>query len=102
MSVSEPYFCIRIVDGRHVAGYTTDGRDWYPIPKAAFGSPRDAVRYCEMRQAKVSPLRSRQEEAVARAVSPVPPGVSPAVTLESGLRGTRQHPSSLQGAVKDK
>jgi len=57
-----PYFCIRVVDGRHVTGYTTDGIDFYPIPKAAFASPRDAIRYAEMRQLAVSPLRSLDDD----------------------------------------
>lgn len=52
-----PFFCIRYIDGQHQVGITTDGRDFVAIPRAAFGKPRDAVRYAELRQQAVSPLR---------------------------------------------
>lgn len=59
---SVTFYCIRVLgDGRHQVGTTTDGRDFLAIPRAAFGSPRDAIRYADMRQAHISPLRSPED-----------------------------------------
>ena len=80
--MSDLYFCIRVVDGRHVTGYTTDGLDFYPIPKGAFASPRDAIRYAEMRQRQVSPLREADDETDAR--SRTPSSVSPSGLTTAG------------------
>lgn len=53
------YYAIRVrEDGRHQVYTTTNGRDRLDIPTAAFGKPRDAIRYCEMREARISPLRA--------------------------------------------
>lgn len=60
------FFAIRYVDGRHQVGMTSDGRDFIPLPRAAFGNPRDAIRYAEMRQANVSPLREADDVTDAR------------------------------------
>lgn len=63
------YYCIRVVDGRHVVGITTDGRDFTPIPRAAFDSPRDAVAYADMRQSAISPLRTSRSGQLGDAVN---------------------------------
>jgi hypothetical protein len=79
------YFCVHVVEGRHVVGYTTSGLDFYPLPRAAFGSPRDAVRFAEMRQANVSPLRPGSE---------VPPTHGEAAsTTVSAVAGQRHKPA---------
>ncbi len=52
---------IRVIDGRYVVGGTTNGIDFRPIPTGAFGKPRDAVRYAEMRERNVQPLRTDGE-----------------------------------------
>jgi hypothetical protein len=57
-----PFFCVRVTDAGFQVGITTDGRDFVPIPRAAFGKPRDAVRYAELRQQAVSPLRVSVED----------------------------------------
>ena len=65
-----PFYAIRYIDGQHVVGVTTDGRDFAPLPRAAFGKPRDAIRYAEMRQRAVSPLRAPGETETPSSVSP--------------------------------
>lgn len=59
------YFGIEVVDGQHQVYTTPDGIRRTPIPHAAFGRPRDAIRYVEMRQANVSPLRASVEPSVS-------------------------------------
>lgn len=53
-----PYYVIRLDGDRYRVGVTTDGTDFAPIPSGAFGTPREAIRYAEMRQLQVSPLRA--------------------------------------------
>ena len=48
-------------EGRHRVYATDDGISRIPVPRAAFGNPRDAIRYAEMRQTQVSPLRSADD-----------------------------------------
>ena len=55
--MSDFYGCRVRDDYSHEVYVTTDGRDRIPLPRAAFGNPREAIRYAEMRQANVSPLR---------------------------------------------
>lgn len=45
-------------DGRYRVCMTTNGIDHRPIPSGVFGSPRDAIRYAEMRELHVSALRA--------------------------------------------
>jgi hypothetical protein len=80
------YHCIRIVDDRYQVGVTTDGRDFVPLPRAAFGNPRDAIRYADMRQADVSPLREADDEVggAVRAVIPAPSSASPSGLTAAG------------------
>ena len=60
-----PYYVIRVDGGRFQVGVTTDGTDFSPIPTGAFGTPREAIRYAEMRQLQVSPLRAPVESEVS-------------------------------------
>src|SRR5690349_16380597 len=84
------YFCIRYVDGRHQVGMTSDGRDFIPLPRAAFGNPRDAIRYAEMRQMAVSPLRGADDvtDARSRTSSSVPPSGLTTAGNPAGLAST--------------
>lgn len=59
-----PYYRVRWTGDGYQVGVTTDGRDFAPIPRAAFGKPLDAVRYAELRQQAVSPLRASGEDVV--------------------------------------
>jgi hypothetical protein len=68
-----PAYHAHVDSGRYVACVTTNGLDHIRIPTAAFGKPRDAIRYCEMRQAAVSPLRSSDDDPA----SAPPAGSSP-------------------------
>ena len=77
------YYAIRVIDGRHVVGVTTDGRDFVPIPTGAFGKPRDAIRYAELRQRDTSPLRGPEEEPGVPPCPALPPGRSPGPTSET-------------------
>ena len=97
------YYAVRIVDGRHLVGITTDGIDWIALPRAAFDTPRRAIDYAEMRQQEVSPLRSGDEVAVPVTVfspsSPEPSGLTSAGRgVHSGTpRPTRNLPGSRVG-----
>lgn len=59
-----PFYAVRVTDDGYQVGVTTDGRDFAPIPRAVFAKPRDAVRYAELRQQAVSPLRASGEDVV--------------------------------------
>lgn len=63
---------IHVEAGHYVACVTTTGLDHQRVPRGAFGKPLDAIRYCDMRQAAVSPLRAPGE---AGTPSPASPGV---------------------------
>lgn len=82
------YFCIRVVAGQHVVGYTTDGIDWYPLPRATFGDPRAAIAYADMRQAHISPLRSSAEVATHPSVA------ASAESLRGDSAGSKDSPAS--------
>jgi hypothetical protein len=59
------YFGIRVRDdGLHEVYVTEDGISKMPLPRAVFVRPRDAVRFADMRQAGVSPLRPGPEGLV--------------------------------------
>lgn len=58
-------FHIHVENGQHVVCATTDGRDHLPVPHGVFGKPRDAIRYAEMRNQHISPLRSSVEASVS-------------------------------------
>jgi hypothetical protein len=81
-----PFYCVRVDhtsggDTRYQVGWTTDGRDFHPIPSGAFGRPRDAYRYTELRQQAVSPLR-------ASVVDPAsPPRLGSRQSLSPGSTG---------------
>ena len=77
-----PFYAIRVVDGRHQCGWTTDGRDFFPIKTAVYDKPRPAIDYCSMRQASISPLRSPDEEP-ASAPRPASQSVSSPAPLAS-------------------
>ena len=64
------YFSIRVIDGHHQVGVTSDGRDFIPLPRAAFPTPRAAIAYASMRQMAVSPLRSADDDNQARLRTP--------------------------------
>lgn len=59
-----PFYAVRVTADGYQVGVTTDGRDFSPIPRAAFANPRDAVRYADLRQSAVSPLRVSGEDVV--------------------------------------
>lgn len=68
-----PFYRVRWDESGYQVGMTTDGRDFVAIPRAAFGKPRDAVRYAELRQQAVSPLRvSGVDAAPPSASTPEP------------------------------
>ena len=73
------YYLIRVIDGRFQVGATTDGIDFAPLPRAAFGTPREAIRYADMRQQNTSPLRSSVEGSTA------PPSVQPSAERLTAL-----------------
>ena len=52
-----PFYGIAVIEGQHQVYRTTDGIEREYLPHAAFGKPRDAIRYADMRQADVQPLR---------------------------------------------
>ena len=57
------FFAVHVrPDGTHEVYITPDGISRIPVPRAAFGNPRDAIRYAEMRQLAVSPLRSLDDD----------------------------------------
>ena len=68
-------------DGSYEVYATTNGIDRTPVPTGVFGKPRDAIRYAEMRDAHISPLRSSGE-----APASPPAGASP-----DALTGTDRH-----------
>jgi hypothetical protein len=95
------FYKVRVVDGRHHVGITTNGLDWLPIPTAAFGTPREAIRYAAMRQAGISPLRpalddsagfgdppSRDVSSAARSGQCPAPGSLPRPAVPPAGRGT--------------
>lgn len=53
-----PFYHCHVREGRHVVCATTNGLDHSPVPTGAFGKPMDAIRYADMRNANVQPLRS--------------------------------------------
>lgn len=57
-----PFYAVRVTADGYQVGVTTDGRDFSPIPRAAFGTPRAAINYAELRQQAVSPLRVSGED----------------------------------------
>lgn len=65
-------YAIRVIDGRHQVGVTTTGRDFAPLPRAAFPTPRAAITYASMREANVSPLRSESHRSPDAAPSGAP------------------------------
>lgn len=69
------FYCHVRDDGSYGVHMTTNGHDRIPVPTAIFGKPRDAVRYAEMREQHVSPMRARVEEP-ASAPPPAPLSVS--------------------------
>jgi hypothetical protein len=68
-----PMCVLRVIDGLYVPGMTTDGRDFLPITNAADKRPMPAIRYADMRNANVSPLRSSDDDPA----SAPPAGSSP-------------------------
>ena len=77
------YFGVSVrADGRHEVYITPDGIVRYPIPRAAFGNPRDAIRYAEMRQRATRPLREADDVTDAR--SRTPSSVSPSGLTSAG------------------
>lgn len=56
------YFHVHATEGRHQVCETTTGLDHRPIPSAAFPTPRAAVTYASMREARIQPLRSSGED----------------------------------------
>ena len=85
------FYSIRIVGDRHVVGITTNGVDWLPLPRAAFGNPRDAIRYADMRQRDISPLRVAEDVAAHPAGAPssaTPSGASVLAGNPAGLSST--------------
>lgn len=57
-----PFYRVRWEGPDYQVGITTDGRDFVAIPEATFGEPLPAVRYAELRQQAVSPLRASVED----------------------------------------
>lgn len=68
-----PFYAVRVTADGYQVGVTTDGRDFSPIPRAAFGKPLDAVRYAELRQQAVSPLRVSDEDVAPPSASSIEP-----------------------------
>lgn len=50
-------------DGRHQVFATTNGIDRTDVPHADYEQPLPAIRYAQMREAEVSPLRDRAEDS---------------------------------------
>ena len=70
-------------DGRHQVFATDDGIRRTPVPTAIFGKPRDAIRYAEMRERQVSPLRAPEGAAADLPLpSAAPSGVLTGTAIE--------------------
>lgn len=76
------FYCHVRPDGSYGVHMTTNGIDRIPVPTAIFGKPRDAIRYAEMRDQHVSPMREPVETS---AVLPLVTDVS-----ASPLTGTHR------------
>lgn len=58
-----PYYGIAVrLDGAYEVYMTDDGIRRTPVPSAIYDKPRDAIRYADMRQANISPLRAPGDE----------------------------------------
>ena len=66
-----PFFHIHWRDSLHIVCMTTNGLDHSPIPRAAFGEPRPAIDYAELRQQAVSPLRVSIEDVAPPSASSI-------------------------------
>ena len=67
------FYCHVRPDGSYGVHMTTNGHDRIPVPDAIFGNPRDAIRFAEMRELNVSPLRAPEGAATDLPQSPAAP-----------------------------